>query len=127
MKDALSSLEKLATVNASLLEKLIASQSTMLKDCQAIGSESLKTMRSLKNFPEFLAAQHTILLQCSEKAVENYKTILSVVGDSRDDYFSMADESLKSVGSIGDKPEKKSPAPKVAAKTAGRKTARKAA
>ncbi len=131
VNDALASIEKLQSINATLFETLLSKQQQMLQDCQSSSSELLEKLFKVSDFQEFAGLQQEILLQCGEKAVENYQSMLSVLNESREKYAAYAEESLRALENNAGAYSKNVSAPIAAAikpaKTARKKTIKKVA
>jgi phasin family protein len=114
--DGYANLRKLAELNMSTMDKLVAKQMEMMTLCVDASTKQYEGLKNVKDPQELVGKQVEMARECGEKLMSKNREVADLLASTRDDYQAWVEGS---VAEIKDK--------FAAAAPAARKTTRKAA
>lgn len=88
-------LRKMAEINMSTWEKLVATQMSVMNLCFEATGKQVELMNSVKRMDEMLGKQSELARELGEKLVESNKEVVEILNQTRDQYQDLAESGVE--------------------------------
>lgn len=95
--DSYANLRKLAELNLSTWDKLVAKQMELMTLCLDAGSKQYEAVKDVKGADELVGNQMAMARECGEKLMAKNREMVDLLVNTREEYQGWVEESVNQV------------------------------
>lgn len=98
-EDTYEAVKKLNETNVKTMQNLVEKQASVMTSCLETAQENMEKLAAVKDYKELATVQGEIMRTCGEKVLSNYKDVMSMVGEARDEVSGLVNENIQTAES----------------------------